>query len=130
MYIEFDTERVHEETIFGFPSFKTHPTSFTSLARKLPSVFSYHLTPKKDGLPKYETLFAFVYSDTHMYVFNTTKQFVCKGWNNFVRNEMTKYTYKTINYFSFEQTEWDSYITKQLKDSVEFIEKTILSFIS
>lgn len=130
LYIEFDTERVREETIFGFPSFKTHPTSFTSLARKLPSVFSYHLTPKKDGLPKYETLFAFVYSDTHMYVFNTTKQFVCKGWNNFVRNEMTKYTYKTINYFSFEQTEWDSYITKQLKDSVEFIEKTILSFIS
>lgn len=131
LYVEFDTEKQKQEDRFGLniASYFTQATRFSSVANTLPSVARYRLTPKREGLPKYELSFIFVYSDTYMYVFNTMKQFVCKGWREFICNDMTKYTYKVISYKEFEENSWKSYVQGQLKAAEEFLEKSIFEFV-
>lgn len=131
LYVEFDTERQKREDPFGLniASYFTQATRFSSVANALPSVVRYRLTPKKEGLPKYELSFVFVYSDTYMYIFNTMKQFVRKGWGEFVRKDMTKYTYKVISYNEFEENSWKSYVQGQLQTAGEFLEKSISEFV-
>ena len=112
-----------------FSSFQEVPISFNSLANQLPSVFSIHLKASDANLPDYVIPFIFVYSPTFFYVFTCTKQFVRKGWKEYEAGRHTKYVYSKFEYNSFDETTWDSYQTKRLKESVDFIEKTLLEYI-
>lgn len=126
LYVKFDADK-SSNNILELPSFEL-PKRYSSLAYNLPSVFTYHLIPKHDGLPRYESIF--VYSDTtYMYVLNSVKQYICKGWRKYVQNQSTKYTYRILEYNSFDISEWESYVHSRLSDAMVFVEKTILSFI-
>jgi len=112
-----------------FSSFQEVPISFNSLANQLPSVFSIHLQASDANLPDYVIPFIFVYSPIFFYVFTCTKQFVRKGWKEYEAGRHTKYVYSKFEYSSFDKTTWNSYLTKRLKEAIDFIERTLLEFI-
>ena len=112
-----------------FSSYKDVPTSYQSLANQLPSVFSIHFKASDANLPDYVVPFIFVYSPIFFYVFTCTKQFVRKGWKEYVSGQCTKYVYSKFEYDNFNESDWKSYQTKRLEDAVDFIEKTLLEYI-
>lgn len=131
LYVEFDTDRVKNESSLGLPFFgyKTVPVRFSPLVHTLPSNITMHLSPKNDGLPKYEIDIVFVYSDTGMYIFQGARQLVRKGWNGFVQGEKKQYTYKWLEYAKFDEDNWRDYVQKRLTDCAEFVEKSLNEFV-
>lgn len=104
--------------------------SFSSSVHSLPSFYAYSFHGKKEGLPLYEIPFVFIYSDTYLYVFTCVKQYLLKGWRIYEEGNSSNYTYKKINYCDFTDEYWDSFLTNKLITSIEFIENSILSFVS
>ena len=131
LYVEFETERVRQENAFNMPfiGYKTVPVRFTSLVHTLPSYITISLLPKKDGLPKYQIDFVFVYSDTGMYVFHGVRQHICKGWSEFVVGDKKSYTYRWLEYAQFDKEDWKTYVQKRLEESTEFVEKSLNDYV-
>lgn len=128
LFVEFEPDKTDSENIFGLPSLSL-PKRYNILALNLPSVFSYHMLPKYEALPRYEVSFVFVYSDTYMYILNASRQYVRKGWGEYALQQSTNYTYKALMYSSFDKDEWKEYVDSRLNESIAFIEKTLLTFL-
>lgn len=132
LYIEFETKRVEKKNIFNLPfmGYEIVPTCFSSLVPTLPSNLCILLSPKNECLPRYEIDLVFVYSDTSMYFFQGARQYVRKGWNEFVLGDKKKYTYGHLEYAKFDESDWKEYVQQQLKDSAQYIENTIQNFVN
>lgn len=131
LYVEVETERVRKESYFNISwGYEMVPVRFRSVVHSLPSNLALNLSPKNQGLPKYEINLVFVYSDTGMYVFQGARQLIYKGWNEFVEKDKKKYTYRWFEYQKFEQSDWKEYVQKRFEESAEFVEKSLSEFVA
>ena len=131
LFVQVTCEERDNNSLFGttFTQLLSRPISFSPLVHKLPSGFVYSLKAKKAGLPDYDIPFVFVYSPTFFYVFTSTKQYMQKGWDDYYEGKHTKYSYRQFYYSEFSKESWSIALDSWLKDSEEYIEKTLLDYI-
>ncbi len=127
--VKFTTEKVKDENWLGIATFKTVPIYFENLAHELPTASIVKLKPKQDGLPLYEMLFVFVYSDTYMYVLHNTKMYIFKGWSQFLEGDSQGYSYKRMDYEDITDECLEEYIKARVQETIDFITKSLKSFI-
>lgn len=123
--VEFSTERIKEENVLGLPTFRIIPTRFSPMTNGLRSSIIYTLKPINTALPMYEFLFVFIYSDTYMYIFHAEKEYRFKGWNKYVRQNATSYSYKKIVYSKYTEDMCQTYLKDRFKESIDFMEKSL-----
>ena len=106
------------------------PVSYYASQHSLPEFINYSFKAKNSSLPDYEVPFVFIYSPTYFYVFTSIKQFIQKGWKEYIEQEGTKYVYKKFLYHDFKVEEWRDFIEGCLKESEQFMEKTVTNYVS
>ncbi len=132
LFVDIECNSVKEDSPFSvwYSSYKQKPVSFMPKANQVPSAIAYHFKGKNENLPDYVIPFIFVYSPTFFYVFTCTKQFLRKGWQDYDEIQGTKYTYAKFDYADFSEKVWQDYLNKRFTESVEYVKKTLLEYIS
>ena len=132
LHVEIDTEKKSSQNVyFEIGSlFPQRPKKFTSKAYDLPTFRSIVFRPLQVGLPRYELSFVFVYSDTFLYFFTGSKQYIQKGWREFVEEDNTKYTYRRLNYYEMSRESWQNLVNVDIEKSVKFIETSLERFVA
>lgn len=131
LYVDIETNEVAKASwINPLNTLRTVPIRFSSKANNLPTFCAYWGESKKDGLPRYEISFVFIYSDTYFYVLVSNKEYRYKGWRYTEEGDSTKYVYTKFEYSDFTETVWRTFLAKRLEESKAFIEKSVESFVT